>query len=637
MTDGPTRAGAAGGAGAPGAAGAAGPRLLALLDYDGTMTTHECNEIALQPLVGDPWWDLEEESYNDRMSHAEVFDRQIGLIEAPRAELIRRLLEVAEPMPGLRAFFTELRARGGESAIVSAGIREAIEAFWEREQLPPMELFASELVGEGPDDGPPYHLEFSDALGDCPRCGPKSCKAGDPTPSAPPRRRRPRVRRRAQRRVPCARGRPGVRARLPGQALCTGEARVAPAHRLRRGAGRGRRVAGAPVSAGARQAQPALLGPVSRPASETALIVVAAVVFQAVVWAFLLWLLRASGPWHHFSEYRVLRPERALVPLLGVQLLRRLRHRRLLRLRAEGRPGTARLQGLLVRIPAAGAAAAHAAAARRRVELVPALVRRGDDPPDLRGRCSHRRHGCVPVARPATPARGRGRLRRGRPRRRGDHRQPLRRGGGAHARRLPVLPGAAPHHRGRARRSASASPSSSRRACCSRWCSSSPRPAGASLYALAGFLVFAIVPFLPFLGRFDGLTNIITYHAQRPLQIESVPGTLYLIAGAKGAWGIGTGNSFGSQSLAGPGSAARRPALHLGRAAARGRRLRADLAPPRAAAGGARVHPGGGAGLRARLHRLQQGALAAVPLLDAPAGRAGRGRQDRPGSVWPAS
>jgi len=169
MSDGPTRAGAA---------GASGPHLLALLDYDGTMTTRECNEIALQPFVGDEWWELEEESYNDRMSHAEVFDCQIGLIRAPRAELIRRLLEVAEPMPGLHDFFIALRARGGESAIVSAGIREAIEAFWEREQLPPVELFASELVGEGPDGGPPYHLEFSDALSDCPRCGPKSCKAG---------------------------------------------------------------------------------------------------------------------------------------------------------------------------------------------------------------------------------------------------------------------------------------------------------------------------------------------------------------------------------------------------------------------------------------------------------------------------
>ena len=74
------------------------------------------------------------------------------------------------------------------------------------------------------------------------------------------------------------------------------------------------------------------------------------------------------------------------------------------------------------------------------------------------------------------------------------------------------------------------------------------------LYALAGFLVFAVVPFLPFLGRWDGLANIVTYHARRPLQIEAVPGTLYLIAAARGAWGIASGSSFGSQSLSGPGS-----------------------------------------------------------------------------------
>ena len=168
MIDRPTRAGAA-------SAGA--PRLLALLDYDGTMTTQECNEVALQPFVGDPWWELEEEAYSDRMSHAEVFDRQIALIRAPRAEVVRRLLEVAQPMPGLHDFVTRLLARGGEAAIVSAGIREAIEAFWTRLDLPPAQLFASELVGEGPDAGPPYRLEFSAALGDCPRCGPESCKA----------------------------------------------------------------------------------------------------------------------------------------------------------------------------------------------------------------------------------------------------------------------------------------------------------------------------------------------------------------------------------------------------------------------------------------------------------------------------
>ena len=250
---------------------AAGPRLLALLDYDGTMTTHECNEVALQPFVGDRWWELEEESYNDRMSHAEVFDRQIGLIEAPRAELIRRLLEVAEPMPGLRDFFTELRARGGECAIVSAGIREAIEAFWEREQLPPMELFASELVGDGPGRRAAVPPRVQRGARRLPALRAQELQGGDPAQAAPPRRRRPRVRRRAQRPLPRARGRPRVRARSPRGALRRRGTRVAAAHGLRRRARRGGRVAGAPVSATRRRgrdgreapagcAEPALLG-----------------------------------------------------------------------------------------------------------------------------------------------------------------------------------------------------------------------------------------------------------------------------------------------------------------------------------------------------------------------------------------
>ena len=239
MTDGPTRAGAA---------GASGPRLLALLDYDGTMTTRECNEVALQPLAGDQWWELEEEAYNDRMSHAEVFDRQIALIEAPRPEIVRRLLDVAEPMPGLHDFFVGLQARGGEAAIVSAGIREAIDAFWPRLELPPIRLFASELVGKGTDGGPPYHLEFSEALGDCPRCGPKSCKA-----AILRRLRRPGdvvlvFGDGPERPVPGAGGRSRVRPRPLGRALCAGGARVAAAHPLRRRARRGGQVAASPLS-----------------------------------------------------------------------------------------------------------------------------------------------------------------------------------------------------------------------------------------------------------------------------------------------------------------------------------------------------------------------------------------------------
>ena len=74
------------------------------------------------------------------------------------------------------------------------------------------------------------------------------------------------------------------------------------------------------------------------------------------------------------------------------------------------------------------------------------------------------------------------------------------------------------------------------------------------LYALAAFVVFTALPFVPFLGDIHGLTTIVTYHARRPLQIESVPGTPFLLSGALGASNVSTGSSYGSQFLAAPGA-----------------------------------------------------------------------------------
>jgi 2-hydroxy-3-keto-5-methylthiopentenyl-1-phosphate phosphatase len=150
--------------------------MLAFLDYDGTLTTRECNEIALQKYTGDAWRSIEQELKADRLSHADGFDRQIGLVRAPRAELLGTLVGAAVLLPGLRDFLEELERRGGRAVVVSAGLREAIEAVWRRDAMPPVELYASELVGEGPDAGPPYHVAFNPALGDCPRCGPRLCK-----------------------------------------------------------------------------------------------------------------------------------------------------------------------------------------------------------------------------------------------------------------------------------------------------------------------------------------------------------------------------------------------------------------------------------------------------------------------------
>ena len=152
-------------------------RLLAFLDYDGTATTRECNEVVLQALVGDAWRPFEDEVRAGRMGHAECFDRQIGLVEAPRAELLGAMSAAAEPAPGLAAFLAAVRGGGGRAVVVSAGFREVIEEFWGRHGLPEVELVASELDGSGPSGGPPYRVAYSPRLGDCPRCGPGSCKA----------------------------------------------------------------------------------------------------------------------------------------------------------------------------------------------------------------------------------------------------------------------------------------------------------------------------------------------------------------------------------------------------------------------------------------------------------------------------
>ena len=152
-------------------------RLLAFLDYDGTATTRECNEVVFQEFVGDAWRPFEDDVRAGRLSHAECFDRQVGLVRAPRAKLLGALVAAAEPAPGLAAFLAAVRAGGGRVIVVSAGFREVITTVWRRYGLPPVELVASELVGEGQAGGPPYHIEFDPRLGDCPRCGPAHCKA----------------------------------------------------------------------------------------------------------------------------------------------------------------------------------------------------------------------------------------------------------------------------------------------------------------------------------------------------------------------------------------------------------------------------------------------------------------------------
>jgi hypothetical protein len=283
---------------------------------------------------------------------------------------------------------------------------------------------------------------------------------------------------------------------------------------------------------GAAAAETALLVPVGRPGGETALVVVAAVALQALVWAFLIWLLRPSGPWYHFFDVsdifyyigfaqkvsqglRVYKDFAFEYPPLALPLLALLPHAdpaayadwfaaEMIVLcsaaaaltgataaalwRGLGRP-LAAAAAYAVAVLAAGAITANRYDVAVALTLAACLFFLARRHPAAAGGALG-----LGVALKLTP----GML-------------------------LPLVLIVAETRR-------------------------------RMLWALAAFLVFAALPFLPFLDRFHGLTYVITYNTQRPMQIESVPGTPYLIAGALGRWGISTGSSFGSQSLGGPGS-----------------------------------------------------------------------------------
>jgi len=153
-------------------------RLLVLLDYDGTITDHEYNERALQLLTGDAWRPFEEAARRGEIGHAECLDRQVGLVTAHKDELVAANSDPAQLTPGFDGFLRWLLDGGARVNVVSAGFREGIERFWRRYGLPPVPVFASEIVSRDGGEGPPWGVRFNPLLGDCERCGPASCKTG---------------------------------------------------------------------------------------------------------------------------------------------------------------------------------------------------------------------------------------------------------------------------------------------------------------------------------------------------------------------------------------------------------------------------------------------------------------------------
>jgi 2-hydroxy-3-keto-5-methylthiopentenyl-1-phosphate phosphatase len=147
-------------------------RVLAVMDFDGTITSSDCMETLLCRHVA-TWPGLVEAVRDGRSSQAAALAEAVAQLRIPRERVLREFAESAVLRRGFREFLERLLGGGGRAAIVSVGFREGIEAVWRREQLAAIPVYAGELLGD-PETG--FTLSLHEAYGECPDCGAGRCK-----------------------------------------------------------------------------------------------------------------------------------------------------------------------------------------------------------------------------------------------------------------------------------------------------------------------------------------------------------------------------------------------------------------------------------------------------------------------------
>jgi 2-hydroxy-3-keto-5-methylthiopentenyl-1-phosphate phosphatase len=162
--------------------------LLVVMDFDGTITSDDCLDAILRRHT-QGWPAMLERIARQEIGRVAALQQQVGELRLSAAELIAEFAAEAQPRPGFAEFLQWLAAVGGRAAVVSLGFRAGIEAVWEREGLPPVEIFASEVrtvdtggAGDGSRRRQSARLgslrvSVDARFGDCELCGPGACKA----------------------------------------------------------------------------------------------------------------------------------------------------------------------------------------------------------------------------------------------------------------------------------------------------------------------------------------------------------------------------------------------------------------------------------------------------------------------------
>jgi 2-hydroxy-3-keto-5-methylthiopentenyl-1-phosphate phosphatase len=147
-------------------------RLLAVMDFDGTITELDCMDALFRRHLAS-YQELVAAMRNGGLRPAEAVRRGVSALPIPREQVLAEFCEGAVLRAGFAPFLHGLLAGGGRTAVISAGFREGIERAWRREGLQDVHLFAGELLAD-PAGG--HSLQLHAAFGDCADCGPRACK-----------------------------------------------------------------------------------------------------------------------------------------------------------------------------------------------------------------------------------------------------------------------------------------------------------------------------------------------------------------------------------------------------------------------------------------------------------------------------
>ncbi len=155
------------------------------MDFDGTITTGDCLDAILRRHT-QGWHEMLAKVARLEVGRVAALQEQIAKVRLPVAQVVAEFAAAAQPRPGFAEFLRWLAEAGGRAAVVSLGFRDGIATMWEREYLPPVEVFASELQAlPGKTSGRPdgslaaegLRITVHQGFGDCELCGPGACKA----------------------------------------------------------------------------------------------------------------------------------------------------------------------------------------------------------------------------------------------------------------------------------------------------------------------------------------------------------------------------------------------------------------------------------------------------------------------------